>query len=268
MKPIIIVAIRSNVNWLEMNKKKFFAQGNTPITRNIFMPEGNWLLKHWKYIKLWDSILNEKYFHVRNKLQRFSEKTHSNIHNLDIVIKGKDSIFQFVKKYKNDRWIILPIDDDDFFHPVVVNKVLEAYESCKCDIVTWRTVLFEAANGNVKLVGQNSVFPSNSYMITNRVAKKVPNDVLNEMISIHAVVKKKSKEYSLKYSKLDSDLSLYSKSPVSFSGTRQKTIVRSAIHDYFASIRNSLINEVQHDMFPWIKPYAKSVNCILQECFL
>jgi hypothetical protein len=264
MKPIIIVAIRSNINWLEMDKKKFFAQGKTPITRNIFMPGGNWLNKHWKYIRIWNSVLKQNYFSVRNKLQKFAEKTHSNIKNLDIVIKGKDSIFNFIKKYKNDKWIILPIDDDDFFNPTIANKVIENYESHICDIMTWKTVMFNVSK--TKLINHNGVFPSNSYMISNRVSKKVPNDVLNEMISRHASIKKKMLAYNLNHFEIGYDLALYNKSPVSFSGTRNKEINKDNISEYFSSVREEL-KSIDDNGFNWVRPYANGVQKILKGCF-
>lgn len=264
MKPIIIVAIRSNINWLEMTKEKFFAQGRTPITKNIFMPNGNWLNKHWKYINIWNSILKQDYFSVRNKLQNFAEKTHSNIKNLDIVIKGRDSIFNFIKKYKNDKWIILPIDDDDFFNPEIANRVLENYGSHVCDIMTWQTVMFNVST--TKLIKQTSVFPSNSYMISNRVSKKVPNDVLNEMISRHASIKKKMLIYNLNHFQIGDDLALYNKNPLSFSGTRGKKINTKSISNYFSSVRKEL-RSINDNGFKWVKPYANGIQKILKGCF-
>lgn len=264
MKPLVIVAIRSNINWLEMTKEKFFAQGRTPITKNIFMPKGKWLGKHWKYINIWNSLLKQDYFSVRSKLQNFSEKTHSNIKNLDIIIKGKDSIFNFIRKYKNDRWIMLPIDDDDFFNPIIANKVLETYDSHICDIISWQTVLFNVST--TKILRQTSVFPSNSYMISNRVSKKVSNDDLNEMISRHASLKKKMLEYNLNHFKIGNDLALYNRNPLGFSGTRGKKITKGAISKYFSNVKEEL-RSIDDGGYRWIRPYANGVQKILKGCF-
>jgi len=266
-KTLVIVAIRSNVQWLEMNKEKFFAQGDTPITRSIFMPQGKWLNKHWQYIKFWDQMLNSKYFVIRNRMQKLAEKSHAKIKNLDLVIKGKEAIFNFTRKYRNDSWIMLPVDDDDFFHPEVANKSLEAYNSA--DVINWNTTCFDTSKTIGKRLVQmsNSILPSNGYAITDKVVKKLPPKITDEMISRHCTMLSFINKNSLTRKTILENLALYNKNPLSFSSTRKKTMKREVIQDYFSGVRKSLKEEVNNYPHDWVYPYVNQIKKVLTKCF-
>ena len=248
-----------------MDEEAFFSQGRGPINKDIFKPNSNWLFKHWVYIQFWDSLLKQKYFQTRHKLQKFAEKTHTQVKGVDLIIKGKQALFQFIKKYKNDEWIMLPTDDDDFFNPGLVDKVLGHFDA---DIIHWNTLCFDTTQPRLGMhVEQmkNNIFPSNSYAITNKLSK-LPGPLLEEMISRHCIVRNYTQQFLLVHQHAKANLSIYNKNPLSFSSTRVKTMVKSKINNYFEAIGKSLQGDVECD-FPWATPYLVKIKNILQECF-
>lgn len=265
-KPLVVIAIRSNVDWLEMSKEKFFAQGKGPINEDIFKKKDYWLSKHWDYIQIWNSYLKRDYFRTRHKMQKFAERTHNQIKGIDLIVKGKEAIFQFVKRYKSDNWIMLPTDDDDCFNPTVVDKVLE---NDKAEVVKWNTVCFDTthpAYGMRLMLMGNAIFPSNSYALTSKAAVKLPKLALEEMICRHCLVRHYSQAFLLKCKRIQDTLSLYNKNPLSFSATREKAMVPAKIHKYLDTVGKALAGPINYE-YPWTAPYITGFRRILQDCY-
>lgn len=212
-------------------------------------------------------MLRVPYFETRHYLRLIAEKSHSNINGVDVIIKGKEAIFKFVQRYKNDKWIMFPTDDDDFYSPEIVDNVLEfsGYDFSGVDVVTWDTLSLNTCGRLRICYGLPNRIGSNAYAITNKVAKRVPNQV-EEIIARHSAAGK----YKNCRHNTGGMWALYNCNISSLSSlTKEKDIIdlwdKEIMRAYFESTHQIVSKPFVHDV-QWVADYGNEIFQVLRSC--
>lgn len=68
-----------------------------------------------KFLNKWNNYFGLTFCQYRYGLQQIAESTLKNVKNVNYIVKGWQDLHNILAE--DDNYIILPIDDDDWFHP-------------------------------------------------------------------------------------------------------------------------------------------------------
>lgn len=162
-----------------------------------------------KNIRRWQKYITPKYFEYRQILK-------------DIAINQWSlPWFAYCDNYiehLNDEDIIVPVDDDDWFHPDLENFLVE--NSKNCDFGYWDAIVNQTVN-NFNIHTWHSCHDyvcSNTYFFRVSFLRSQKSELGKKLIKDHFVALKTAKEMGLKImDKKDSIMSVYNRHPGSYS---------------------------------------------------
>jgi hypothetical protein len=226
----IFLYLRNTKNW---NKIKL---------NNLYDNKNNYhFCKTYRFInnvKLWNKFIDPDYFNFREKLK----KEMMGLWKIPYVTQSDN----FLKKL-NDDDIIVPVDDDDFFHPELEDFLLEYAKDNEYG--HWGTLVhtsfmnnrFSIWENNKKKLGSSKIeICTNCYFFKLKVLKKLNHKQVVELLSTHHNSLFKAKEMNLKImNKENCVMSVYNRHPASHSILRH---LSSGNH--FKNIFNTNKNQV------------------------
>jgi len=157
-----IIYIRHSPKWESMTEQKFIEQE--------FPNSQEWwdkaLPNIFPQVKWWNSLCSISYFEYRKKVTDITLRNISKT-NPSIVLSKKIEI-------QNDKFIFLPTDDDDWYHPKIFEILEKHIES---DLIIWKNFI------NKEYRNPTRIF-TNNYALTHNGKQKlkdkglIPSNIL------------------------------------------------------------------------------------------
>lgn len=119
----VVLYVRTNLDWGSLTEESFLHQEEcSNSARAMSVDQKQAFLKS---IRLWNRTFGLSYFAYRQRLKEIAELSWTRIRNLDLVVRRQD-LFTVLDRL--DRYIVLPVDDDDWFHPDVADVLRQHWQ--------------------------------------------------------------------------------------------------------------------------------------------
>lgn len=206
-----------------------------------------------KMIRTWDEIFPISYFSVRQRLKEIA------LRNLNEVRHAKVIDLEKFRSQEKPTPICLFVDDDDFFHPAIVDRLLPFAKLT--DGLVWKSILFK---GDIKIRQEVHCF-TNNYAVTNRYLKSKFAERLTS-VEQHFRATRIFKGSNLDYCYLNERLSVANKhpcSPAMLWNIYNENFSKADLYDHvrsFAKLRPFMCLDKEDN---WAKPYLDDVH----DCF-
>jgi hypothetical protein len=186
----IVLYVRTNVDWGSMTEENFLRQeqfSNSVRALSDAQKEG-----FLQAIRLWNRTFGMSYFAYRQRLKEIAELNWTRVRNLDLVVRRPDLITILDGL---DRYVVLPVDDDDWFHPDVANVLRRRWQP-DIDAFHWpdglyRSVPFQdrfdqPANQERLVVRRwDSDFTTNGYATTRKGLSEIHGQMRHRVLDFH-----------------------------------------------------------------------------------
>ena len=134
----VVLYVRTNLDWGTLTEETFLRQEERANSVRAMSADQKQTLLN--AIQLWNRTFGVSYFAYRQRLKEIAELNWTRIRNLDLVVRRQDllTILEHV-----DRFIVLPVDDDDWFHPDVAD-ILRRHSRPDVDAFHWPDGLYRS----------------------------------------------------------------------------------------------------------------------------
>ena len=186
----IVLHVRTNVDWGSLTEENYLRQeqfSNSVRALSDEQKEG-----FLRAIRLWNRTFGMSYFVYRQRLKEIAELNWARVRNLDLVVRRPDliSILDGL-----DRYVVLPVDDDDWFHPDVAD-ILRSRWRADIDAFHWpdglyRSVPFQdrfdkpAAQERLVVRHWDDDFTTNGYPITRKGLADIQGSMKHRVLAFH-----------------------------------------------------------------------------------
>lgn len=243
----IIIVVRSNTDWKRMTIERLF-QDNPHFDR--LKAKATEIQKYKDYIEVWNDKFNISFFEFRHEIKLLSEKNWCNLESIYAIIKDANLARKLIDKI--GHCIILPTDDDDWYHPNLTAEI----DQIKFNSLTWPIAVHSS--------NLNHVFVRKDDYLTNNYAISKPgwNTLTDKRKSLVKHVLDR-KLFSSSGIQIDSCLSAWNRNMTSFSWIRrwkEKGIEALERKVKFNTRRKSMLPEAA-----WIEPFANQMTKLYQE---
>lgn len=154
------IVLRKTEDWGKLNIEEFLRRKSH---HTMGFPE--WKKRYLRIVRQWE-YLNLNYFQYRYMLKEMI-MARWNIPWVDCV----DAL-----SIKEDNVILLPTDDDDCYHPDIIDMISESFKDPKVNLVWWKTYLHNVLNGVEKYIPEIELYPgcvsSNGYAVRASAATR------------------------------------------------------------------------------------------------
>ncbi|AGA25613.1 hypothetical protein [Singulisphaera acidiphila] len=186
----VVLHVRTNVDWGSMTEENFLRQEEfSNSVRSLSDAQKEEFLRA---IRLWNRTFGMSYFAYRQGLKEIAELSWTRVRNLDLVLR-RPELFPALEGL--DPCILMPVDDDDWFHPDAAD-VLRRSWSPGFDAFHWPDGLyrsvpfqerFDRPAAQVRLVVRrwDSDFTTNGYAITRKGLAAVPGPMRKRVLAFH-----------------------------------------------------------------------------------
>ncbi len=162
----VVAFLRTNINWLDMTWEEFEALEERNDTARRVNHREKGLLSN--AIQIWNDLFGVSYFAIRHRLRLIAETTWAQILDLDVFIKSStsDSLLESF-----DDFIVMPVDDDDWFHPRVA-QVLRKHFTSSSEGFYWDDAVLGGTHkrGGIHCVQNFALRSPNRQLCTNNYA--------------------------------------------------------------------------------------------------
>lgn len=263
----VVVYVRSDVDWESLNEENFFSQ-----ERRAPGISDEYLQKFFVGIQLWNQLYDMSFFEYRRRLRDISAINFDRIVGLDAVVRSFETL-QRMRWSKEPTWV-LPIDDDDWYHPELANICRENDPNIH-HFLYWPTIRLipvQATDDDEPEYSPQKPFENYKFLLTNMYAvsnsgiQAVPGLERQGVLTHHGRSIQTVKKYHgdrWNTAEFHQPLALTYKSPASFTQvTWPKTLDQME-----AFINSGARSFERHRMqLPaWATPYAKLAGDLLDE---
>ncbi|MCA8991920.1 MAG: class I SAM-dependent methyltransferase [Planctomycetaceae bacterium] len=268
-QPTFAIYLRTDVNWTQLTEENFLDQRDSQSSVIPYRPQR--LRPILRGIQVWNQLFRMNYFEYRQRLKDIAVLSRSHIRGIDLVIRNRHRAPNLSNM--GQRSFLLPCDDDDWYAPHVVERLLSVAESCG-GVICWKDAKVCFTHPRVKRGDPNSPLfvrssgprgvKTNSYAVSNAAYSSCPPQLrglfLDRHDRVHKIVANNCNGATLL--PIDEVLSFTYKSPASITCIRNMTS-EQRLRDLVPLIRDaspSLTKEVE-----WARPYAEMVAELNQE---
>lgn len=235
----VVLYVRTNIDWGGLTEETFLKQeqesnsvrGMTEDQKREFL----------RAIRLWNRTFALSYFAYRQRLKEIAELNWTRMQNLDLVVRRQDlfSVLDWL-----GHCIVLPVDDDDWFHPDVAN-VLRRHWRPDIDAFHWPDGLyrsvpfqdrFDQPTNQQRLVVRHwpGDFATNDYALTQSGLRRCGPQEKHRVLAFHWAAGKAFHRSGVNRCYLDRPLSASNKSLASATNLKalvdRSLIVRNVPH--------------------------------------
>ena len=187
--PVAIYA-RTNVDWRTMSEERFMEQERYTRSAKAMRAEDR---EHFlRMIRLWNRTFGVSYFEYRQRLREIAELSWSRVRDLDLLVRQQD-LYELLEA--RQQYIVLPVDDDDWFHPDVANVVREHWRP-ELDVLHWPDGVFcsvpfqdrfeeTAALPRLRERHWKGNFTTNGYALTKKGLAQCAGDLRKRVVLYH-----------------------------------------------------------------------------------
>ncbi|MFV0442077.1 MAG: class I SAM-dependent methyltransferase [Planctomycetaceae bacterium] len=186
----VVLYVRTNLDWETLTEESFLRQEECANSVRAMSADQKQTLLH--AIQLWNRTFGVSYFAYRQRLKEIAELNWTRIRNLDLVVRRQD-LFTVVEHL--DRFIVLPVDDDDWFHPDVAD-ILRRHWRPDVDAFHWpdglyRSVPFQdrfdqtAAQDRLVVRHWAGDFATNGYALTRTGVSRCNVQTRRRVLAFH-----------------------------------------------------------------------------------
>lgn len=265
----IVAYIRSDVDWTHLNENNFLRQeGRAPGISDEYLE------KFLVGIKLWNQLYDMSFFEYRRNLRDIHAMSMDRLIGLDAVVRDF-SVLQRMDWTNKPTWV-LPIDDDDWYHPELL-YILRAHEPTEYHYAYWpiiRLIPTQGADDSEPEVNTRQPFAdpypfplTNMYAVSNAGIKAVSGKLRQKVLTHHGCsygeVKSAVGKNFFNPLQVTQPMAITYKSPASFTQvTWPKTLdqMEAFINSGAESFRRH-----RHQLPEWAHPCAAQAGQLLNE---
>jgi hypothetical protein len=256
----IVLFVWTNINWRYFNDAVFEEQvAGLPSSFFHGRPRQHRCFRD--KIALWNEIFCIPYFEYRQHLQDVAQQNWLQIRHLDAIVRdcslvpiGKEGV------------VILPVDDDDWFHPEV-SGFLESQLRAKDHAVTWKYSHYvpHAPNASRRIRGVGRrIFGSNAYAVTATYLAAIPASDRKNVLRSHGFSRhyfKKNETRGSTWRYLHTCMSMKNHSPASIS------TLASCERERLERFRESMRDRTSKipTRFEWAAPFVRQCQELNKE---
>ena len=247
-----ILYLRGTIDWSKCNIDNY-ATMNAKSARYLKSDgKADSPTEYLEKIHLWNSVFRMNYFQFRNKLNQIQKQNISEIKGLDHII----DYFDMSLLDSLDDYILLCVDDDDWFHPDIFNVLNNLPPTW--DGVAWSMawIGFVYWNNSSEKIQLNTDVPHSSFKtFTNNFAFKKSGyqkcKHIKEMLENHWFVNNSCyKTEGFNYKPVDDFLSVAVKSPASIT-----SLLKIESKEKMLEIANQIMPSSVPPQINWCKKY-------------
>jgi SAM-dependent methyltransferase len=235
----VVLYIRTNLDWGSLTEENFLRQEEYSNSARAMSADQKQAFL--KAIRLWNRTFSLSYFTYRQRLKEIAELSWTRIRDLDLIVRRQD-LFTVLDHL--DQFIVLPVDDDDWFHPDIAN-VLRQHWRDDVDAFHWPDGLyrsvpfqdrFQQTMSQERLVLRHwpGDFATNGYALTRAGFSRCDLQTKRRVLSFHWAAGKTFHQPGFTRRLLDQPLSASNKSLASATNlkalNRRADVVRNAPH--------------------------------------
>lgn len=191
MDPLVVLYVRTNVAWWKMDATRYFTQD--PQRDGVRVLSAKQRPKLFRAVRVWNRTFRMPYWEYRHRLLEIAAKNWARLGGVDLIVKGGRA-FDILNRL--DRFLVVPVDDDDWFHPKMAEILRERYDPA-WHAFRWTDAYYQTAPrgrqaGGPQLVPrrQTADFPTNGYAITAAGWRACPESARHRVIFFHVAAGK------------------------------------------------------------------------------
>lgn len=213
----VVLHVRTNIDWATMTEEGFLRQEQPPGSACPMSAEQRQALL--RAIRLWDRTFRMSYFSYRQRLKEIAELSWTRIRNLDLILRrpGLSAILDIL-----DEYIVLPVDDDDWFHPDIADVLRRRWRP-GVDAFHWPDGLyrpvpfqerFDQSAHQIRLILRklHADFATNGYALTRTGLSKCKAPLRGRVLAFHWAAGKTYRQDGFECCYVDRPLSASNKS--------------------------------------------------------
>lgn len=215
--PTVALYVRTNIDWRTMTEDRFWQQERFSNSARAMSEQQKMMFL--EAIRLWNRTFAMSYFAYRQRLKEIAELSWTRIRNLDLVLRRQDlfTILDGVEHY-----IVLPVDDDDWFHPEIADVLRQSWRP-GIDAFHWHDGLyrpvpfqdrFDQSQQQERLIVRRwgADFATNGYALTRDGLSKCSVPLRHQVLAFHWTAGKTFHQQGVERSFVDQLLSASNKS--------------------------------------------------------
>jgi SAM-dependent methyltransferase len=235
----VVLHVRTNIDWRTMTEEAFLRQEDVSNSARAMSAEQK--ERFLAAIRLWNRTFGMSYFAYRQRLKEIAELSWTRIRNLDAIVRVPNLMPALDAL---ERYIVLPVDDDDWFHPDVAD-VLRQHWRPNVDAFHWPDVLYRPVpfqdrfdqpvhQERLGVRRWDSDFATNGYALTRAGLGKCKAELRRRVLAFHWSAGKTFHSTGFERSFIDRPLSASNKSLASCTNlncmTDRATLLRNVPH--------------------------------------
>lgn len=213
----VALHVRTNIDWGAMTEDGFLQQERLSTSTSVMSAEQR--QGFLTAIRLWNRTFSMSYFEYRQRLKEIAELSWTRIRNLDLVLRRPDlsAILDSL-----DEYIVLPVDDDDWFHPDIADVLRRRWRP-SVDAFHWPDGLyrpvpfqerFDQSAHQIRLILRklHADFATNGYALTRTGLSKCKAPLRGRVLAFHWAAGKTYRQDGFECCLVDRPLSASNKS--------------------------------------------------------
>jgi len=186
----VALHVRTNIDWRTMTEDRFLQQEQfSNSARGMSAEQKAGFLQA---IRIWNRTFAMSYFAYRQRLKEIAELSWTRVRNLDLIVRRPELVAMLDA---SDPYIVLPVDDDDWFHPEIA-EVLRRRWRPGVDAFHWPDGLyrpvpfqdrFEQSAHQERLIVRkwDADFATNGYALTRAGLAKCNAQLKPRVLAFH-----------------------------------------------------------------------------------
>lgn len=255
----VVIVVRSSPDYKNLTNENFRAQLNQPYKPktelNILISNG--------VLDIWNKTFRINYIYFRYQVHQIAKLSLQNT-NCQIIWGYKE----FVEWYTNNKedCIIVPVDDDDWFSPEII-ELPKCFESNE-NLVIWKKSILHSITTFRYEVIQEYNMGSNNWALKFSYLKSLPDTVARHLVLLSHKHSQEYFKHNLLKSKIkyvENYLSLHVRHPSSLSFIRQKIDEADFSKQLKQIASKKPILPLNNLDFEWAKNYIEKLQILSQQ---